>query len=245
MSNEVLLSEHREYYNKYWAEHKSSLSPHEIIRLSEILSAIAKIMPMLPKREIKICDLGCGRGWLSSELLKFGAVTGVDLSTDAVKKASTEWPDVEFISANILEWRPAENFDLVVSSEVIEHIPDHDLFSRTVSHLLREGGFLVLTTPNGKLREIWDRSDQGQQPIENWLTPKQVRDKFSSLKKIHQSTFIFDFFYIGIFRFLSAPKLLRLLSKIGLDGIYYSIMEFLGLGLYQIYIGEIKRSTKL
>jgi len=39
-------------------------------------------------------------------------------------------------------------FDVVMASEVIEHVPSPPAFVRTLSTALRDGGTLVLTTPD-------------------------------------------------------------------------------------------------
>lgn len=236
------ISRQRDYYDEYWRTHELGLIPDEVTRLAEILHAIALILPELKGKQIRICDLGCGRGWLSAELAKFGSVTGVDLSPGAVAAASERWPHVRFQSADIMSWRPEEHFDLVVSSEVIEHVPDHGKFADTVRHLLRQGGFLVLTTPNGRVKAEWDAGDQGQQMIENWLTPGSLRQLFSSFEVLMHKMFILDFSYVGIFRVTSAPKLLRLLRTLKLIKIYDLVRESLGLGLYQIFVARLPKN---
>lgn len=234
------LSSQRVYYDEYWQSHKFDLIPDEVLRLAEILKAIAQLMPNFLGQDIKICDLGCGRGWLSAELTKFGSVTGVDLSPKAINAASQRWPNVRFLSADILTWRPDESFDLIVSSEVIEHVPSPKQFAETIHHLLRKGGYLVLTTPNGSVKAAWDAGNQGQQIIENWLSLRQLRHLFPSFEVLSHKVFILDFSYSRIFRLTSAPKLLRVLRTLRLIRVYDFVREFCGLGLYQIFVGKLK-----
>lgn len=238
MKQENGVEEHQRYYDAYWANHDQRLNAHEITRLAEILRGIALITENTGKTPMKICDLGCGRGWISNELSKFGSVIGVDLSETGVSGAQTRWPNVEYRVADITKWRPDEKFDLVVSSEVIEHVPDQQAFSQTVRHLLRDGGHIILTTPNAKVKKGWDAGAHGAQLVEQWLSLKGLRDLFPGLTVLDQHTFIFDFSYQGIFRVTSAPKILSVLKKLGVIPLYDAARNMFNMGLYQIMVGK-------
>lgn len=47
------------------------------------------------------------------------------------------------------------SFDGVITIEVIEHVPEDELFVKNIASVLKPGGFLILSTPNGEqLTEI-------------------------------------------------------------------------------------------
>jgi 2-polyprenyl-3-methyl-5-hydroxy-6-metoxy-1,4-benzoquinol methylase len=81
---------------------------------------------------MKVLDAGCGDGVLSVMMAKKGAiVTGTDISEpniDAAKKYALEQAvSVDFRVADIENIPfPDSEFDMVVSSHVLEHIPDFD-----------------------------------------------------------------------------------------------------------------------
>jgi SAM-dependent methyltransferase len=230
------IAEQQAFYAGFWRR-EFRLNPAELERLGEIYRALALVpMPDHPR----ICDLGCGTGWLSHDLAKLGEVTGVDLSPDGIELAKQRWPGPRFEVQDILVWRPGVQFDLVVSSEVIEHVPDHGAYIKTVEAILKPGGYLVLTTPNRRLKRAWDKAQAGEQSIENWLLPPELRALLGGFEIVRAETFLFDYLYTGPFRVLSAPKLLRLIRALGLSHLYNAIRKSCGLGLYQIVVARFR-----
>lgn len=99
---------------------------------------------------LRILDVGCGTGLNAAELCRHGhQVIGVDVSPVAIEKFRDRGFDglVCDIEAGPLPL-PADSFDLVYASEVIEHCVDTTLFLRTIRAVLKPGGALLLSTPN-------------------------------------------------------------------------------------------------
>ena len=104
-----------------------------------------------------ICDLGCGNGHIAGRLAALGyQVTGVDASPSGIKIARRTYPGVEFVEATIdRDLKTLGSFDLVISSDVIEHLyrPSDLLESATL--LLKPGGQILLGTPyHGYLKNL-------------------------------------------------------------------------------------------
>lgn len=238
LTEETELAEQQKYYDDYWSSRATVLNAHELQRLAKILEAVARIAER-PGGDWSVCDLGCGAGWLSNELCKFGTVTGVDLSVEGVQMASRRWPSITFVAHDILSWSAPAPFDLVVSSEVAEHIPDKGRFRDAILRATKPGGHIIVTTPNDKMRATWDASEMGAQLIEQWLSPAELRALFAADAEIlwHQ-TFLFDFAYRRAARVFSAPKVLRLLKSVGLMPAYDAVREMAGVGLYQILLAR-------
>ena len=96
-------------------------------------------------------DLGCGPG-NSTEVLaeRFpqARVTGLDSSTDMLGEARQRLAAVEFIQADIGDWKPAQTYDVILANASLQWVPDHaQLYPRLVS-LLNPGGVLAVQTPD-------------------------------------------------------------------------------------------------
>jgi len=169
----------REYYEKLWWDYANKPIKRWIasrgidiqVRKTVILSAV-KELRQNRSTPLGILDLGCGLGWLTDCLSKFGNVVGVDW---AVSPAQKLFPDLQFIEADIASEDIPGKYDLVVSSELYEHLDSEGqtTFLKKVSNLLHEDGFLILTTPNRPIHEVFvkdfkDLVDE-MQPTENWV----------------------------------------------------------------------------
>ena len=95
-----------------------------------------------------VLDLGCGRGRWSKEYAARGAaVTGADISPEAIRVLSEEMPQHRFIAQDVAELSlPDESFDVVNSVTVLQHMP-HLKQQMALNHgarWLKCGGCLVL-----------------------------------------------------------------------------------------------------
>ena len=65
-------------------------------------------------------------------------------------------------------------FDVVLCSEVIEHVPHPQKpeFVNQLARLLTPDGYLILTTPRGDVWEEWRRIAPPNQPVEDWVTER-------------------------------------------------------------------------
>ena len=68
----ALIENQEAFYDEYWQDRHKKLNTSEVERLAEIILAISHIKRETGRDQFDICDLGCGVGWLSNELVKFG-----------------------------------------------------------------------------------------------------------------------------------------------------------------------------
>jgi 2-polyprenyl-3-methyl-5-hydroxy-6-metoxy-1,4-benzoquinol methylase len=134
-------------------------------------------------KSLRILDLGCGRGWLSNLLTEFGSVTGAEPVKGVVNYAKKIFPNVEFIVGSTKELIKSEtkNFDLIVCSEVLEHIPDDkkNEFIGEIHQLLANGGHAIFSTPRAEAQVDWLKNSKITQPIEEWISEIDLEKLFS------------------------------------------------------------------
>ena len=123
----------------------------------------------------RILDIGCGSGrhTCAAYCLEGVRVTGADLNLEDLQQARQRLDFHDQLgehgggawslsAADVTRMPFADNcFDLVVCSEVLEHIPDHDLAVREIIRVLKPGRPLVVSVPRYLPERIcWALSDE-------------------------------------------------------------------------------------
>ena len=130
-----------------------ALQPSAVARLKFVRESIEA----MPDERLKFADLGCGSGVILSEVLKtksswFGY--GLDISPAAVsyalrlaaQKGVAARADLRTGDIANLPYESA-SLDLIIASEVIEHLPEPEQVIKEIARVLRPGGKLILTMP--------------------------------------------------------------------------------------------------
>ena len=121
-----------------------------------------RILQLLAKLGVKrILDVGSGNGRLCSAMDAAGhQVVGVEYDKNGVELATKAYPKIPFYNFGVQD-DPAlllvheDNFDAVVSTEVIEHLFSPHLLPEYAHRCLRDDGYLILTTPyHGYLKNL-------------------------------------------------------------------------------------------
>jgi SAM-dependent methyltransferase len=108
----------------------------------------------------RVLDVGCGSGYTCGAFQKLGCqVVGVDLSESGVATARLAYPECRFELASatddFLVRLNEPPFDLVVSTEVVEHLYDPRAYARSCFRALKPGGKFICTTPyHGYLKNL-------------------------------------------------------------------------------------------
>lgn len=129
-----------------------SRSPHVAAAYRARLELISGITEDLAGPGGRILDVGCAQGTLGLMLAERGLrVSLLDIRPEniAYARSRVDKGQVDFHVGLLSESCPPENdYDVVVCTEVLEHVPAPAQFLTKLKGKLRPGGALVLTTPN-------------------------------------------------------------------------------------------------
>lgn len=138
-------------YNKWWDQQKSSHSLHPSVRLRNrfILSQLKKL-PFTT-----LIDAWCGDGYLLSLIQNYFPnknYTWVDVSDQIILQNKNVYPWISFFQWNLEQKSILTHtwYDVVVCSEVIEHIGDWKQVIENLSLLVSSWWYLLLTTQSWK-----------------------------------------------------------------------------------------------
>ena len=181
-----------------------------------------------------VLDVACGTGYGSAMLLRAGAsvAVAVELSAPALAFAARTYAVPKYVRADARKI-PLKNasLDVVVSLETIEHLADPIGFLRGVRALLREGGLLVLSTPNRsqtdgsnpyhlhemilpELLESLERASFGVTGLwgQHWRPPRQSR--FWRMKGLGRLAYEIE----------RRPRVWRIPGSLGFEPLYWCIV---------------------
>lgn len=98
----------------------------------------------------KILEIGCGIGGLTNYFVeKKNNIIGIDINEEWLEKSKEIYTNlpIQKMSGDDLEFED-NKFDVVLSFDLLEHIPDTDKHLSEVKRVLKNGGFYLLQTPN-------------------------------------------------------------------------------------------------
>lgn len=108
---------------------------------------LSKHMDISNKR---ILEVGCGSGAILKYLHDHGAVvTGIDLSREYLKYGKERY-GLDLSNTNLFELPDNKEFDLIIYSDVLEHIIDPHKHLEKIKRLLKPNGLLYIKVPSTK-----------------------------------------------------------------------------------------------
>ena len=148
-------------------------------------------------KDIFILDAGCGGGYMVNRIYEAGYknIFGFDVSESGIKIAKENYKNIRnnFFVHNGYDKTLPKNvpgkYDLIISSEVIEHLYNPKVYLENINSWLNTNGILILTTPyHGYLKNIiivlLNRFDKHFDPF--WIGGHIKFFSIKSLNKLFQ-----------------------------------------------------------
>lgn len=134
-------------YLTYAKEIKNKDNPLKF--LSEAESVYYPIYIYLKdKTHLDILEVGCGYGYLTYSLRSLGHnAEGIDISSRAIHYASSHYGDYYQV-AKLEDYHTHKKYDLIIATELIEHLINPVAFISLCVDLLKANGAIILTTRN-------------------------------------------------------------------------------------------------
>lgn len=176
------------------------------------------------KGTLTVLDYGCGDGYWSYVLSQFGFcdITGADYNPLRLERFKALMPGVKFVRADLTEKNDNPGkFDIVLCSQVVEHIPDDRAFISGIKDHLKSDGILILGTTNEgcftqSLRRMIVR---GSTDHVHFYREKEIREKLENagftIYQAHYEIFYpgSDFLYYRMASTGTGFKILETLAK--------------------------------
>lgn len=153
----------------------------------------------------KLFEIGSGTGATLNMLAKFGDVSGIDISQEAVK-FSEEKGFKNIICGDINEDNMSSyynTYDAVLALDVLEHIQDDTKTMNIANELLKPNGLFIITVPAHKY--LWSEHDEALHHKRRYHRKELVgKLKDNGFEIVKHSYFVMTLFFpILLFRTLN------------------------------------------
>ena len=133
------------YYEGIGANFNAWMSSYDVQQRIKLIKAL------MPEQatQLSCLEIGCGTGMISGALAPIvGRLTVCDLSgklaSEVGERLKTDWSRQDACHLDISD----NSFDLVVSSECIEHTPDPRRALAEMARVVKKRGVVIITSPN-------------------------------------------------------------------------------------------------
>jgi 2-polyprenyl-3-methyl-5-hydroxy-6-metoxy-1,4-benzoquinol methylase len=167
------------FYERFADQFDAEMNRYEVEKRLRLVFDLALADLDLAGRTL--LDAGCGTGLFSARAVQRGAsVTSIDVGDRLLARVAAKCESTRVVGR--LEALPFADasFDVVLSTEVVEHLPRPIDGIRELVRVLRPGGRLVVTTPNrawhAAVRVANALRLRPYEGLEHWVGFAQLRD---------------------------------------------------------------------
>lgn len=126
-------------------------------------------------KDKKVLEIGTGAGYIAHALSKYAkSVDSVDIVDD--RRIRTGFKQ-KIVSDETLPYKD-EQFDVVITNHVLEHVPDQEKHLAEMTRVLKKGGIIYLASPN----KWWLTDPHYKLPFISWL-PRPVAGGYLRVAK--------------------------------------------------------------
>lgn len=148
------IAQQTSFWNQWNADQREHHVADVSLRQAEV---VLEWFGRIGRNDLDILEVGCGSGWFSPQLVRFGRVTATDLSDEVLDRSAKRWPSVSFTAGDFMALDfGKDTFDAIVTLEVLSHVFEQKAFIRKLASHLRPGGRLMLATQNRHVLEKYN-----------------------------------------------------------------------------------------
>jgi len=126
-----------------------------------------------------VLELGCGTGDLLYAVKPSRGI-GVDFSESMLESAKEKYPNLEFVHANALEFRPQQTFDYIIISDLLSSLWDIQGMFHNLKELVNPRTKIIISTYNYIWEPILRLGEilgiKAKQPLQSWLSIKDIEN---------------------------------------------------------------------
>jgi len=177
-------------YKRYAVEIMKSTKPLNYLSNQEV--AYRYIFDYLNRvsQKIRILEIGSGLGYMTYALNHAGYhAIGIDLSKSSIEQAKRRYGNF-FINSDLKSFAQknkdeSSKYDLIIATELIEHVTDPIQFIRDCIPLLSNQGSILLTTPNYYFEnKIWETESP---PVHRFWFSKKTFEVIANILNLNIS----------------------------------------------------------
>lgn len=201
----------------YWNDWNAAKDERPLSDISrDQREVVLKWLSAQGRHDLDILEVGCGAGWLCPSLKPFGRVTGTDISDRVLEDAAARIPDVRFVAGDFMTLDlGAQQFDVIVTLEVLSHFADQPAFVAKLAALLRPGGLLMLATQNRPVLERYNNVPPAPPPqVRLWVDRDELVSLLIPHFEIRRLSAISPTANKGLYRFILGRRSKRVLRTL-------------------------------